>query len=60
MLINFFGGVDLTQGWTKSLRKFNYDTGMPDNKVHSDFLYGFRVGWIIRLNKRTQEEFYYY
>ncbi|MBL1232821.1 MAG: hypothetical protein COA31_008885 [Flavobacteriales bacterium] len=59
-LINFFGGVDLTQGWTKNLRKFNYDTGMPDNKVNSDFLYGFRVGWIIRLNKRTQEEFYYY
>ena len=58
-LLNFFGGIDITQGWTKSLRKFNYDTGLPDNKVNSDFLYGFRLGWIIRLNKRTQEEYYY-
>ncbi|HLU84242.1 MAG TPA: hypothetical protein VKZ45_02110 [Vicingaceae bacterium] len=59
-LVNFYGGIDITQGWTKNLRKFNYDTGMPDNEVRSDLLYGFRVGWIIQLNKRTQDEFYYY
>lgn len=58
-LLNFFGGIDVTQGWTESLRKFNFDTGLPDNEVHSDFLYGIRIGWIIRLNKRTQGEFYY-
>lgn len=57
--INFFGGFDITQGWTKSLRKFNYDTQQVDNKVNSDLLYGFRLGWIIRLNKRTQQEYYY-
>lgn len=57
--INFFGGFDITQGWTKSLRKFNYDTQQPDTKTNSDLLYGFRLGWIIRLNKRTNQEYYY-
>jgi len=57
--INFYGGFDITQGWTKSLRKFNYDTQLPDTKVNSDMLYGFRLGWIIRLNKRTVQEYYY-
>jgi hypothetical protein len=57
--LNFFGGFDYTQGWTKSLRKFNYDTQQEDTKTSNDILYGFRLGWIIRLNKRTQQEYYY-
>lgn len=58
-LLNFYGGIDITQGWTKSLRKYNYDTQSIDNKTNSDLLYGIRLGWIIRLNKRKQEQFYY-
>jgi len=58
-LLNFYGGFDYTQGWTKSLRKYNYDTQAPDNKTYKDILYGFRVGWILRLNKRSTQEFYY-
>lgn len=58
-IVNFFGGVDITQGWTKNLRKFNFDTQQLDNEKRSDFLIGPRVGWIIRLNKRTPQEFYY-
>ncbi|TXB66850.1 hypothetical protein FRY74_01305 [Vicingus serpentipes] len=57
--LNFFGGFDYTQGWTKSLRKYNYDTQQADTKVSNDILYGIRLGWIIRLNKRTQQEYYY-
>ncbi len=57
--LNFFGGFDYTQGWTKSLRKYNYDTEQEDTKASSAILYGFRLGWIIRLNKRTQQEYYY-
>jgi hypothetical protein len=59
-LLNFYGGFDITQGWTKSLRKYNYDTQSVDNETHSDLLYGIRLGWIIRLNKRKSEQFYYY
>lgn len=57
--LNFYGGFDFTQGWTNNLRKFNYDTRQEDTKTYSDMLYGFKVGWIIRLNKRTQQEYYY-
>ncbi|MBL4592376.1 MAG: hypothetical protein JKX68_01005 [Flavobacteriales bacterium] len=59
-LLNFFGGFDYTQGWTKSLRKFNYDTQETDTKLNTNILYGFRLGWIIRLNKRQSQEYYYY
>ena len=58
-LINFFGGIDFTQAWTKSLRKYNYDTQLPDNKTYNNTLYGIRLGWIVRLNKRKQQAFYY-
>lgn len=58
-LLNFYAGFDYTQGWTKSLRKYNYDTQAPDNKVNNDILYGVRIGWILRLNKRSTQEFYY-
>ncbi|NQX97531.1 MAG: hypothetical protein HRT73_06585 [Flavobacteriales bacterium] len=58
-LLNFFGGFDYTIGWTKSLRKFNYDTQEADTQKHTNILYGIRVGWIVRLNKRKSQEFYY-
>lgn len=58
-LVNFFGGIDITQGWTKSLRKYNFDTQESDTEVKSDFLYGLRLGWIIRFGKRESESFYY-
>lgn len=57
--LNFFGGFDIIYGQTKSLRKFNYDTQQADTDYTSNVLYGFNVGWIIRLNKRTKDEFYY-
>lgn len=57
--LNFYGGFDFVYGQTKSLRKFNYDTEKPDTDYMSNVQYGFNVGWIIRLNKRTKDEYYY-
>lgn len=57
--LNFYGGFDLIYGQTKSLRKYNYDTQQSDTDYMSNVLYGFNVGWIIRLNRRTKDEFYY-
>lgn len=59
-LINFFGGFDYTIGWTKNLRKYNYDTQTEDTERHTNVLYGIRLGWIIRLNKRQAQEYYYH
>ena len=59
-LLNFFGGFDYTIGWTKSLRKYNYDTQELDTKKNTNTLYGVRLGWIIRLNKREAQDYYYH
>ena len=58
-LLNFFGGFDYTVGWTKNWRKYNYDTQKLDEGTHTNVLYGVRVGWIIRLNRRQQQDFYF-
>ncbi len=58
-LLNFFGGFDYTYAVTKSLRKYNYDTQEVDNKSYTNILYGARIGWIIRLNKRQSRDYYY-
>lgn len=57
--LNFYGGFDFIYGQTKSLRKYNYDTQQADTDYLSNVLYGFNVGWIIRLNRRTRDDFYY-
>jgi hypothetical protein len=57
-LVNLVFGFEFHEGFTKSYRGFNYDTGLPDTKQRMDYLIGFRIGWILPLYKRTQD-FYY-
>jgi hypothetical protein len=59
-LINFFGGVEYTIASVKNVRKYNYDTKSYDTASHKNAILGFRIGWILLLNKRPAEEFYYY
>jgi hypothetical protein len=59
-LINFFGGIELIQGFTKSLRGYNYDSRQTDTATRKDFLYGLRVGWILPLYRKTLQQYYYY
>lgn len=59
-LTNFYAGFETSQGFTKSVRKLNYDTGLPDIKQRLDLLYGFRIGWILPLYKKRPNDFYYY
>jgi hypothetical protein len=59
-LMNFYGGFEFNQGFTKNRREFNYDTRSFDKERKFDFLYGFKVGWVIPFRSRETEEFYYY
>ena len=59
-LVNFFGGIELTQAFTKSLRKYNYDLMQPDTTPRKDFFYGIRVGWILPLYRKLPQQYYYY
>lgn len=58
-LANCYFGFEFYEAQTKSLRGFNYDTGLADTQKRFDVLIGFRFGWILPLYKRTKD-FYYY
>ncbi|MES2763945.1 MAG: hypothetical protein V4677_17140 [Bacteroidota bacterium] len=58
-LANCYFGFEFYEGFTQSLRGFNYDTGQEDTQKRFDMLMGFRFGWILPLYKRTKD-FYYY
>ncbi len=58
-LLNLYFGVESYQGFTHSIRKLNYDTGLPDTQKRVDMLFGLRFGWILPLYKKTPNEFYY-
>lgn len=47
--INFFIGLDFTEGFTRNRRVFNFDTRQVDDKKRLDMLYGIRAGWFIPL-----------
>jgi hypothetical protein len=57
-LVNLIFGFEFYEGFTKSYRGFNYDTGLPDTKSRMDLMVGFRIGWILPLYQRSQG-FYY-
>lgn len=58
-IINFYIGVEIGQGFTKSLRGYNYDTASFDNEARLDSYYGLRLSWIIPFYKRAAKEFYF-
>ncbi|MFZ4401587.1 MAG: hypothetical protein ACOYO1_16260 [Bacteroidales bacterium] len=58
-LTNFFAGIEFTQGWTKSLRDYNFDTRQKDSNQKYDSFFGIKIGWIFPLYKRSPEKFYY-
>lgn len=58
--VNFYFGIELFEGFTKSFRLYNYDTGLKDTKQRFDMQVGARVGWLLPIYKRVPKEFYYY
>jgi len=58
-LLNIYMGIESAQAFTKSVRKFNFDTGLADTKQRLDILTGLKFGWILPLYKKTPNEFYF-
>lgn len=58
-LINFYAGFEFTQGFTKSKRSYNYDTGVADTSKRKDLLWGFQLGWILPIYDAKSTETYY-
>jgi hypothetical protein len=59
--INFFAGLELTQGFTMSRRDFDFSMRQQDTTERLDLNVGFRVGWILPfyVGERASEEVYY-
>jgi hypothetical protein len=54
--INFSVGIDLTEGFTKNRRGFNFDTRMRDDTKRLDILAGLRATWSIVLFSNQKGE----
>jgi hypothetical protein len=58
-LLNFYAGFECYQAFTTSVRRVNYDTGLPDTQKRLDVLGGFRFGWILPLYRKKPNAYYY-
>jgi hypothetical protein len=59
-VMNFYAGFELYQAWTYNRRDMDFDTGIKDDALKHDFLWGFNVGWILPVYKKAPNEFYYF
>jgi hypothetical protein len=59
-LVNFFAGVDFTQGFTKNRRDFNFDTRMRDDTKRRDRLIGLQFGMIIAIYHSSPDQEYFF
>ncbi len=55
-LANIYCGFEFYQGFTQSLRSYNYDQMSAETGMRIDLLYGFRVGWILPIYKRAESD----
>lgn len=54
--VNFYVGFDFCQGFTRSLRGYNYDQQLADNNMRFDAWNGLRFGWMIPLYLTSGDE----
>ncbi|MBO4613499.1 MAG: hypothetical protein J5709_00085 [Bacteroidales bacterium] len=59
-LINFYGGVEYTFAWTKSIRNYDFNLRGKDETQYHDSMIGIRIGWILPVYRHAPEEYYYY
>ena len=56
---HFYAGFDLTNGFTQNRRSYNYNVDGPITTPRNDLLMGLKLGWVIPISKRSNQEFYY-
>ena len=58
--VNFFFGLEMFEGFTSSLRTWNFDTNTAGDTGRLDLLYTLRAGWSIPIYKRAPDDIYLY
>ena len=58
--LNFYGGFEFYQAFTKSRRDYIFDLMKKDDTNHLDLFYGIKIGWMIPIYDRAPDKYYYY
>ncbi len=58
--INFFAGADLQQGWTTSMRPYDFNLMGKDTTGNLALFFGIKVGWMISFYPQSADGYYYY
>ncbi|MCU0435876.1 MAG: hypothetical protein MUC87_20635 [Bacteroidia bacterium] len=58
--LNFYAGIECTQGFTQSMRSWDYDLMKADTSQRLELLWGIRAGWNIPIYRRPARDYYYY
>lgn len=56
--LNFYAGFEITEGFTQGLRDYNFDTRQSDKTNRFDMLWGFKVGWLVPIYRKTKNDFH--
>lgn len=59
-LLNFYGGFEFTQGFAGNRRSYDIPSMQKIDDKYTDFLFGFKVGWMMPFYKREKDKYYYY
>ncbi|TSA49738.1 MAG: hypothetical protein D4R43_03380 [Sphingobacteriales bacterium] len=57
-LLNFYTGIEMTEGFTQNRRDWNFDSYARDDSKRLDILIGLKLAWFLPLYGRTYQEFY--
>jgi hypothetical protein len=60
-LMNFYGGIEFNQAYTKVRRDYQVDYEINDPRfgMRNDNFWNIQIGWILPIYKRSPKEFYY-
>lgn len=58
--VNFYIGIESTQGFTRNRRSFNFDTRNAETERRLDILWGLKAGWVVPFFTGEQESEYFY
>lgn len=58
--INFFAQVDFNYASTVNRRSYNFDTGLPDERIRNESFFSFRFGWVLPIYRSAPADFFYF
>lgn len=58
--LNFYGGLEIQEAFTKNLRDWDFHTMQKDNGSYFDYYIGLKIGWMLPIYSRAPDKYYYY